>query len=196
MGMNDANIGSLKIKVVFRINHPISAPANSQERMVLNHGKRTLPKSQPHLRRSVHLGKYRCQPLIKHRICQQQHAAYHSTGCQYPQILHHAVQDKNRHNNQQCPTGISHCQAGCCRQHEGSQHDAFGFAVRFDKEAKRETDHDIQITSQDIRILPRGKDPLAKFWKGISIHPLHRTDVDAENVLIKTVKDDQYSRSS
>ena len=68
VGMDDQDVGALQVEVVLGIDHPVRAPANAEERMVLDHRDRALPEGQAHLRRGVDLREDRGDALVEHRV--------------------------------------------------------------------------------------------------------------------------------
>ena len=80
MRMHNADIGSLQVKIVFRIHHPVSAPTNPQKGMVLNHRNGAFPEGQPHFRRGIYLRKHRTQTFIEHRVNNKQAHSHRHTG--------------------------------------------------------------------------------------------------------------------
>ena len=194
MGMDDTDIGPLQIEIVFGVHHPVGAPANSQEWMVLNHGHGAFPEGQPHFRGCVHLGEHRGQALIEHGVSHQQQYSYANAGCQYPPVLKHAIGGKNHGNNEAGSAGIGHGQTSrTCRQ-EHPKHNTLLFGSGLDEQAKSQTDDDIQIPGQNVGIFPGGKHPLPQFGEGVAVHPFHGADINAEDELIEAVEQDEHRR--
>ena len=196
MCVYNANICSLQIEIILRINHPIGSPADPQKRMILYHGHRAFPKSQPHFRRRIHFRKHGSQPFIKDWIQQQKAAPYHQASQQNTPVFQHTINRKKDSNDKAGAAGIGHGQAGCQQQHCHAEHTALSFGIRLDEQAKRHTYHDIEISRQYIRILPGRKYPLPQFGKSVAVYPFHRTDIDTEHILIKSVKHDQNGSHS
>ena len=63
MGVENNDTRVLYKKVVFRISQPVASPADSKQRMFLNHGDRTFPQSQAKRKRCILAGKKRNETL-------------------------------------------------------------------------------------------------------------------------------------
>ena len=188
--MDDEHIGPLQVEVVLRIDHPVRPPADAEERMILDHRDRALPERQAHLRRGVHLREDGRDALVEHRVNGKKKRDDDDTGGEHAAVPERAVAREDDRNDEAGAARIRHRQAGCRSEHERAQEDAALAVTALHEEAEGQTDDDVEVTRKDVRVLPGREDALAQLGERIAVHPLHRTDVDAEQELIVAVEQD------
>ena len=194
VGMDDQDVGALQVEVVLGIDHPVRAPADAEERMVLDHRDRALPEGQAHLRRGVDLREDRGDALVEHRVEDEEDGDDEDAGDEHAAVAEHAVAREDDGDDEAGPARVRHREARRRREHEGTQEDATLAVTALHEEAEGQADDDVEVACEDVRVFPGREDALAQLREGIAVDPLHRADVDAEQELVVAVEQDDDRR--
>ena len=156
--------------------------------MVGNHGDRALPEREAHLRRGVEPRKDRGHPLEQRGVEREDAAAREHAADEHAPVAQRAVGQEHRRDGQAGAARIRHGEARGKREQRQRQHEPLPARLHAEEYAEHEAHHDIEIASEDIRVLPGGKDALAQFGECLAVHPFHRARINAEGELIEAVE--------
>ena len=179
---------ALHVEIVERIHHPVRPPADAEERVVGNHGDRALPEREAHLRRGVEPREDRGHPLEQRGVEREDTAAHEHAGNEHAPVAQRAVGQEHRRDGQACAARIRHGEARGEREQRQRQHEPLAARLHAEEYAEHEAHHDIEIASEDIRVLPGGKDALAQLGERLAVHPFHRARINAEGELVEAVE--------
>ena len=151
--MNDLYGCALQVEIVLGVDHKVHAPANAKKGMIENHRNRALPEGEPHLRRGVDARKDGEQTIRQDWVKEEDPRANDDDAEKHAPVTQYTIprQEDTDHEARTARIGHAEARERHDKEHEGQPAPP---SRQSGSKPERKADDDIEITCEDVWILP------------------------------------------